>query len=179
MSDVEHDADIESDASDERPVGISAMADAMGKILLEKTEKSTGILSKKKRKRKLENEEKSAEKKAISAGKTEAGTSTWNPGMEKQLKMVATRGIAKLFNTVRKQQKEIENRIKETGTTEAKRVKVHSAVDKAEFLNALKNSEVKVKEKQKWGIFEDNFAMRSRMKDWHADEDEVEENVHS
>ena len=182
MSDIENDGDAESDASEGPSYRASAMANAMGKILREGGAKSGGILSKSRRKRsrRIADEESrnASETKRPLPPPPSAETETWSPELEKHLKTVATRGIAKLFNAVRKQQKDVDAKIKKAGMTEAKRVKVHSAVNKAEFLDALKSGDVKVREKEeekkkKWGgIFRDNFMMRSRMKDWKTSDDE-------
>uniref|UniRef100_A0A2M4BV05 RRP15-like protein n=1 Tax=Anopheles marajoara TaxID=58244 RepID=A0A2M4BV05_9DIPT len=58
---------------------------------------------------------------------------------ERTLRKVATKGTVQLFNAVRKQQKEVSDKLEEAGKLEYKREKVLKSLNKKEFLNALMN----------------------------------------
>ncbi|XP_049531695.1 RRP15-like protein [Anopheles darlingi] len=58
---------------------------------------------------------------------------------ERTLRKVATKGTVQLFNAVRKQQKEVSEKLDEAGKLEYKREKVLKSLNKKEFLNALMN----------------------------------------
>ena len=53
---------------------------------------------------------------------------------------VCCRGVVQLFNAVKKQQKMIEDKLKEVGSSERKRDQVMKSVTKGAFLDMLKGS---------------------------------------
>lgn len=105
-----------------------------------------------------------------------------------------------LFNAVKKQQKDIDSKLKEAGPLEVKRDKVLKNIDKREFLNVLMGDKTKHIEKSNqtekeiapikskkneeptWNILRDDFMMGAKMKDWDKEldiEDEVEKEIES
>ena len=52
--------------------------------------------------------------------------------------IVNSRGVVQLFNAVRKQQKSLDDKLKELGTSESKRQKVVQSMSKGRFLDMLK-----------------------------------------
>ncbi|XP_052867173.1 RRP15-like protein [Anopheles cruzii] len=58
---------------------------------------------------------------------------------ERSLRKVATKGTVQLFNAVRNQQKDVNQKLEEAGKLEYKRDKVLKSLNKKEFLNALMN----------------------------------------
>ncbi|KAL7306520.1 hypothetical protein TKK_0001217 [Trichogramma kaykai] len=104
---------------------------------------------------------------------------------EKRLQRMATNGVVQLFNAVRKQQKEIEDKLEEAGPREGKRDKALKEISRKKFLDVLmgaKNNESKnenttediqeIKEennegdKKCWSVLEDDFGMKANLKDW-------------
>lgn len=53
------------------------------------------------------------------------------------------RGVVQLFNAVRKQQKVLDEKIKEAGSSELKREKVEKSMTKDKFLDILKSADSK------------------------------------
>ncbi|KAL1398888.1 hypothetical protein pipiens_008607 [Culex pipiens pipiens] len=58
---------------------------------------------------------------------------------ERALKKIATKGTVQLFNAVRQQQKDVNQKLADAGKLEYKREKVLKNLSKKEFLNALMN----------------------------------------
>lgn len=58
---------------------------------------------------------------------------------ERTLKKIATRGTVQLFNAVRQQQRDVNQKLQEAGKAEYKREKVLKNLSKKEFLNVLMN----------------------------------------
>lgn len=106
---------------------------------------------------------------------------------ERQLQRIAQRGVVQLFNAVRKQQKLVEEKITEAGTSERKKYQVMGTMTKGKFLDILKgtqihnggDSEEESKESGKqidsksgnkrWDILREDFMMGAKMKDWDKD----------
>ncbi|CAF0762428.1 unnamed protein product [Didymodactylos carnosus] len=108
---------------------------------------STIILSKKKKKKQLVEEidpitnEKTKKKRKRNWDKLnyEKFSITTNREYEKGLQRIATRGIVQLFNTVRKQQKDLSDKLNSAGKSERKRDKILSTtINKGEFIDMLK-----------------------------------------
>lgn len=108
---------------------------------------------------------------------------------EKTLKQVAMRGVVQLFNAVNKQQKELQSQLEAVGSSEAKREKVLSSVDKTQFLEMLKSnhkssfSKAKGSEKQSkkkknemeqpsWSILRDDTGLETAMERWEENEED-------
>ncbi|XP_078505916.1 RRP15-like protein isoform X2 [Lissotriton helveticus] len=206
-SDVES-ADIENAASDEEShheaenneCPGSGWADAMAKILNKKTPVSQPIIllknkklqqeKEKERQEKLEKRkqlEKKREWEMMCRVKPDAVKDREN---ERNLQKVATRGVVQLFNAVRKHQSNINEKVKEAGSSERKRAKLMSSVSKKDFINVLRGQEetkavqsninrtprskkVTVKsEGPEWNILRDDFMMGASMKDWDKKSDD-------
>lgn len=108
---------------------------------------------------------------------------------ERTLSKIATRGVVQLFNSVRMQQKDIDEKLKEAGPLERKRENVMKSIDKRAFLDVLMDKksqpvdgEVKDETKQEnkgktqtdstWNVLRDDFMMGAKLKDWDK---EIEE----
>lgn len=212
-SDVES-ADIENAASDEeshhedenQECPGSGWADAMAKILNKKTPVSQPIIllknkklqqeKEKERQEKLEKRrqlEKKREWEMMCRVKPDA---VKDREKERNLQKVATRGVVQLFNAVRKHQSNIDEKVKEAGSSERKRAKLMASVSKKDFINVLRGQEetkavqsnknrtprskkvtVKTEEGPEWNILRDDFMMGASMKDWDkkSDDDDAEQ----
>ncbi|KAH0622694.1 hypothetical protein JD844_025210 [Phrynosoma platyrhinos] len=58
--------------------------------------------------------------------------------VERNLQRIATRGVVQLFNAVRKYQKNVDEKIKEAGSSDRKRAKLISSVSKRDFIDVLR-----------------------------------------
>ncbi|XP_011416606.3 RRP15-like protein [Magallana gigas] len=101
---------------------------------------------------------------------------------ERKLQRIAQRGVVQLFNAVRKQQKVLDEKIKEVGSSELKREKVEKSMTKDKFLDILKSADskpekIEIKKEEKWSALREDFMMGAKMKDWdkESDEDEAED----
>ncbi|KAB0804352.1 hypothetical protein PPYR_01322 [Photinus pyralis] len=108
---------------------------------------------------------------------------------ERTLSKIATKGVVQLFNAVKKQQKDIDSKLKDAGSLEVKKDKVLKNINKKEFLNVLMGGQQNVKKgkvKQakakaepedapSWNVLRDDFLMSAKMKDWDKKlEDELD-----
>ncbi|XP_062584565.1 RRP15-like protein [Saccostrea cucullata] len=96
---------------------------------------------------------------------------------ERKLQRIAQRGVVQLFNAVRKQQKVLDEKMKEVGSSETKREKVEKSMTKGKFLDILKSAEskpeqVEIKKEEKWSALRDDFMMGAKMKDWDKESDD-------
>ncbi|XP_036091339.1 RRP15-like protein isoform X2 [Rousettus aegyptiacus] len=57
---------------------------------------------------------------------------------ERNLQRIATRGVVQLFNAVQKHQKNVDEKVKEAGSSIRKRAKLMSAVSKKDFISVLR-----------------------------------------
>merc|ERR1712002_201335 len=98
-------------------------------------------------------------------------------------------------NAVKKQQKTIDDRVKEMGSTETKKEKIINSMSKGDFLDMLKGSSVsnvtnepaeklikssqtkddsqisnKGEKQTLWTALRDDFMMNSKMKDWDKED---------
>ncbi|XP_037261578.1 RRP15-like protein [Falco rusticolus] len=109
---------------------------------------------------------------------------------ERNLQRIATRGVVQLFNAVRTHQKNIDEKVKKTGSSDRQRAKLLSSVSKKDFISVLRNmdgakgsknaagkatkskqGEVKSEEGPEWNILRDDFMMGASMKDWDKESD--------
>ena len=110
-------------------------------------------------------------------------------------KSLLYRGVVQLFNSVKTQQKVIQEKLRSAGPLERKREKVLKSFDKSEFLDMLSKSGSKVvslkpiwslfqmvnifiialqvkdepaikKEKASWSVLRDDFMPQVKMRDW-------------
>ncbi|KAL0608689.1 RRP15-like protein [Plecturocebus cupreus] len=82
---------------------------------------------------------------------------------ERNLQRIATRGVVQLFNAVQKHQKNVDEKVKEAGSSIRKRTKLISAVSKKDFISVLRgmdestnettSSKKKPKAKQLFGLW--------------------------
>ncbi|KAK5647642.1 hypothetical protein RI129_002534 [Pyrocoelia pectoralis] len=115
---------------------------------------------------------------------------------ERTLSKIATKGVVQLFNAVKRQQKDIDTKLKDAGSLEVKKDKVLKNINKREFLNVLmgckqnvrgnlkkekvKQSKVEPDDTPTWSVLRDDFLMSAKMKDWDKkleDELEIKEDV--
>ncbi|XP_067681221.1 RRP15-like protein [Haliotis asinina] len=106
---------------------------------------------------------------------------------ERRLQRIATRGVVQLFNAVRQQQKVLEEKLTEAGSSIKKSEKVMQSMTKGKFLDLLKGSKPSMSEDSKqdikkeptqekdeqstkWKILRDDFMMGAKMKDWDKDD---------
>lgn len=103
---------------------------------------------------------------------------------EKMLQKIATKGVIQLFNAVKRQQGEINQKLAEAGPLERKREQVLKSIDKCTFLDVLmggsksiqadnnvkdevkENKRHKQKDKETWSVLREDFVMGTKLKDW-------------
>ncbi|NWH71213.1 RRP15 protein, partial [Piaya cayana] len=109
---------------------------------------------------------------------------------ERNLQRIATRGVVQLFNAVRTHQKNVDEKVKKSGSSDRQRTKLLSSVSKKDFISVLRNmdgvkgsknpagkttksnqDEVKSEEGPGWNILRDDFMMGASMKDWDKESD--------
>ncbi|OXU25371.1 hypothetical protein TSAR_002583 [Trichomalopsis sarcophagae] len=117
---------------------------------------------------------------------------------ERRLQKIATNGVVQLFNAVRQQQKEIEEKLVEAGPLERKREKALKNIDRRAFLDVLmggtsnlapdekkeelkeeeenkdENDESNNKDKKVWSVLRDDFVMGAKLKDWNKQDTDEE-----
>jgi len=107
---------------------------------------------------------------------------------ERKLQRIATRGVVQLFNAVRKQQKTVEDKLKEAGSSVRRQDNVLKSVSKGTFLDMLKgknsgdtniSTDIKVEsgDGSSWRVLRDDFMMGAKMKDWDQESDQETEDV--
>ncbi|XP_017769183.1 PREDICTED: RRP15-like protein [Nicrophorus vespilloides] len=113
---------------------------------------------------------------------------------ERALSKTATKGVVQLFNAVRKQQKEIKDKLEEAGPMESKKEKAMMSIDRGAFLDSLKKDKSVIvdnldvmknlgKKQQKevegdessWSVLQPNFRMGANLKDWDKKDEEEQE----
>uniref|UniRef100_A0A8C0SI61 RRP15-like protein n=1 Tax=Canis lupus familiaris TaxID=9615 RepID=A0A8C0SI61_CANLF len=178
-------------------------ADAMAKILNRKTPKSKpSILVKN---RELEKEKEKLKQERLEKRKQLDKKREWemmcrvkpdvvkDKETERNLQRIATRGVVQLFNAVQKHQKNVDEKVKEAGSSIRKRAKLISTVSKKDFISVLrgmdastseksstgknlkaKQTEAKSEESPGWTILRDDFMMGASMKDWDKESDGVD-----
>ncbi|XP_047455011.1 RRP15-like protein [Mugil cephalus] len=173
-------------------------AEAMAKILGKKTpESKSTILVKnkelvkikaKEKQEQMERKQQDDKKRAWEMMFREKPDVVKDRETERALQRIATRGVVQLFNAVRKHQKTVDDKVKEAGGSERKKVKILSSVSKKDFIDVLRRTEgggrVSVKtekeaagdaeDKSGWNVLRDDFMMGASMKDWDKDSDKEE-----
>lgn len=115
---------------------------------------------------------------------------------ERTLAKIATKGVVQLFNAVKKQQKEIDAKVKEAGPLEVRKEKALKSIDKQAFLDVLMGEKSQVvgdvsqnvvskqsnKRKAKhvdseptWSVLRDDFMMGAKLKDWDKELEQEDE----
>ncbi|XP_060500360.2 RRP15-like protein [Panthera onca] len=175
-------------------------ADAMAKILNKKTPKSKPTILVKNRE--LEREKEKLKQERLEKRKQLDKKREWemmcrvkpdvvkDKETERNLQRIATRGVVQLFNAVQKHQKNVDEKVKEAGSSIRKRAKLISTVSKKDFISVLrgmdagtseksssgknlkaKQTEGKSEEGPGWTILRDDFMMGASMKDWDKESD--------
>ncbi|XP_039075229.1 RRP15-like protein [Hyaena hyaena] len=175
-------------------------ADAMAKILNKKTPRSKPTILVKNRE--LEKEKEKLKQERLEKRKQLDKKREWemmcrvkpdvvkDKETERNLQRIATRGVVQLFNAVQKHQKNVDEKVKEAGSSIRKRAKLISTVSKKDFINVLrgmdastsgksstgknlkaKQTEGKSEEGPGWTILRDDFMMGASMKDWDKESD--------
>ncbi|XP_011759484.1 RRP15-like protein isoform X3 [Macaca nemestrina] len=151
-ADSEGDAepcDKENENDRESSVGTNTgWADAMAKVLNKKTpESKPTILVKNK---KLEKEKEKLKQERLEKIKQRDKRLEWemmcrvkpdvvqDKETERNLQRIATRGVVQLFNAVQKHQKNVDEKVKEAGSSMRKRAKLISTVSKKDFISVLR-----------------------------------------
>lgn len=109
---------------------------------------------------------------------------------ERMLQKIATKGVVQLFNAVKQQQGEINQKLAEVGPLERKREQVLKSIDKCTFLDVLmggsksiqadndvkdeaqENERHKQKDKETWSVLREDFVMGTKLKDWDRKDEE-------
>ncbi|GAB5583694.1 RRP15-like protein [Prionailurus iriomotensis] len=152
-------------------------ADAMAKILNKKTPKSKPTILVKNRE--LEREKEKLKQERLEKRKQLDKKREWE-----------MMGVVQLFNAVQKHQKNVDEKVKEAGSSIRKRAKLISTVSKKDFISVLrgmdagtseksssgknlkaKQTEGKSEEGPGWTILRDDFMMGASMKDWDKESD--------
>ncbi|XP_076761634.1 RRP15-like protein [Xylocopa sonorina] len=110
---------------------------------------------------------------------------------ERLLQKIATKGVVQLFNAVKQQQGEINQKLSTAGPLERKREQVLKNINKSTFLdvlmgasksipvdNSVKDEQQEHKKHEKmdkgvWNVLREDFVMGTKLKDWdrkHEDE---------
>ncbi|XP_045665575.1 RRP15-like protein [Ursus americanus] len=175
-------------------------ADAMAKILNKKTPRSKPTILVKNKE--LEKEKEKLKQERLEKRKQLDKKREWemmcrvkpdvvkDKETERNLQRIATRGVVQLFNAVQKHQKNVDEKVKEAGSSIRKRAKLISTVSKKDFISVLrgmdastseksstgknlkaKQTEVKSEEGPGWTILRDDFMMGASMKDWDKESD--------
>ncbi|XP_036133408.1 RRP15-like protein [Molossus molossus] len=176
-------------------VGTSAgWADAMARILSKKTPGSKPTILVKNKE--LEKEKEKLKQERLEKRKQLDKKREWemmcrvkpdvvqDKETERNLQRIATRGVVQLFNAVQKHQKNVDEKVKEAGSSIRKRAKLMSTVSKRDFISVLRGLEGSASEKSSagrspkaaqaeaseegpgWTILRDDFMMGASMKDW-------------
>ncbi|RWS13442.1 RRP15-like protein [Dinothrombium tinctorium] len=97
---------------------------------------------------------------------------------ERDLNAIATKGVVQLFNTVRQQQKTIEESLEKAGPSERIKDKTLSQFTRNKFLDKLKENEKKetTKKNEGWKALKDDFLTDAKLKHWDNDDDDSSEN---
>lgn len=196
---LEPQAAADPENAAERGLGANeGWADAMAKILNRKIPKSKGtILIKNKQ---LEKEKEKLKQERLERRAQLDKRREWemmcrvkpdvvkDKETERNLQRIATRGVVQLFNAVQKHQKNVDEKVKEAGSSIRKRAKLISSVSKKDFINVLRGMDGSSQEKSgknqkgkqspgnseegpSWKILRDDFMMGAAMKDWDRESD--------
>nr|XP_060610237.1 RRP15-like protein [Anolis sagrei ordinatus] len=193
------DSEIQK-AADSKDTENGGWADAMAKVLNKKVPKSKATILVKNKKwdteRQKEKQERLERQRQLDKKREWEMMCRVKPDvakdreMERNLQRIATRGVVQLFNAVRKHQKNVDEKMKEAGSSERKRAKLISSVSKRDFIDVLRGMEgteteqnvakksiksnqgaSKSEERPTWSILRDDFMMGASMKDWDKESD--------
>ncbi|XP_029791516.1 RRP15-like protein [Suricata suricatta] len=188
------------DAAEARAGPNAGWADAMAKILNKKTPRSKPTILVKNRE--LEKEKERLKQERLEKRKQLDKKREWemmcrvkpdvvkDKETERNLQRIATRGVVQLFNAVQKHQKNVDEKVKEAGSSIRKRAKLISTVSKKDFISVLRGMDASTSEKSLtgknpkakqtegrseegpgWTILRDDFMMGASMKDWDKESD--------
>ncbi|XP_058020157.1 RRP15-like protein [Ahaetulla prasina] len=189
------------DEEESKETGNAGWAEAMAKVLNKKisSNKPTILLKNKERdvERKKEKQERLEQRKKLNKKREWEMMCRVKPDVvkdrevERNLQRIATRGVVQLFNAVRKHQTNVDEKIKEAGSSERKRAKLISSVSKRDFISVLRGMDGKEMEQNSarkssnsrqnkpksedapaWSILRDDYMMGASMKDWDKESEE-------
>nr|XP_027201888.1 RRP15-like protein [Dermatophagoides pteronyssinus] len=96
---------------------------------------------------------------------------------ERNLTLIATKGVVQLFNVVREKQRILKHKLEEAGSSESKRTKVLTEFSEKEMQDEritktnLKKAKNNPGSKKKWPVLADDFMTGAKLKDWNEDSD--------
>ncbi|KAM6466464.1 RRP15-like protein [Liasis olivaceus] len=189
------------DAAESRGAGNAGWAEAMAKVLNKKVsdDKPMILLKNKERdlEQKKEKQERLEKRKQLNKKREWEMMCRVKPDVtkdrevERNLQRIATRGVVQLFNAVRKHQTNVDEKMKEAGSSERKRAKLISSVSKRDFISVLRGMDGKETEQSAarksskshqdksksedgpaWSILRDDYMMGASMKDWDKESEE-------
>ncbi|XP_063153071.1 RRP15-like protein [Candoia aspera] len=189
------------DAAESKGAGNTGWAEAMAKVLNKKVsdDKPTILLKNKEQdlEREKEKEERLEKRKQLNKKREWEMLCRVKPDVardrevERNLQRIATRGVVQLFNAVRKHQTNVNEKMKEAGSSERKRAKLISSVSKRDFISVLRGMDGKEMEQNTarkslmshqdrskseegpaWSILRDDYMMGASMKDWDKESEE-------
>ncbi|KAJ6666925.1 hypothetical protein lerEdw1_018927, partial [Lerista edwardsae] len=138
----------DEDGADSKDAGNAGWADAMAKVLNKKVPESQPTILVKNKKREKEREKEKQERlekrRQLDKKREWEMMCRVKPDVakdrdsERNLQRIATRGVVQLFNAVRKHQRNVDEKMKEAGSSERKRAKLISSVSKRDFINVLR-----------------------------------------
>ncbi|KAM3855975.1 RRP15-like protein [Vipera latastei] len=195
------DTDTPKDAAKSKEAGNAGWAEAMAKVLNKKvsSDKPTILLKNKERdaERRKAKQERLEQRKQLNKKREWEMLCRVKPNIvkdrevERNLQRIATRGVVQLFNAVRKHQTNVDEKIKEAGSSERKRAQLMSSVSKRDFINVLRGMDgkemgqnparkssnsrqdkSKSEEAPAWSILRDDYMMGASMKDWDKESEE-------
>ncbi|KAF5914037.1 hypothetical protein HPG69_010196 [Diceros bicornis minor] len=136
-------------------------ADAMAKILNKKTPRTKPTILVKNKE--LEKEKEKLKQERLERRKQLDKKREWemmcrvkpdvvkDKETERNLQRIATRGVVQLFNAVQKHQKNVDEKVKEAGSSIRKRAKLISTVSKKDFISVLRGMDGSTNEKSLTG----------------------------
>uniref|UniRef100_A0A2K5F7U4 RRP15-like protein n=1 Tax=Aotus nancymaae TaxID=37293 RepID=A0A2K5F7U4_AOTNA len=170
--------DEENEDDAESNIGTNTgWANAMAKVLNKKTpESKPTILVKNK---KLEKEKEKLKQERQEKIKQRVKRMEWEMMCrvkpDRNLLRIATRGVVRLFNAVQKHQKNVDEKVKEAGSSIRKPTKgtdeSTNETTSSKKKPKAKQTEVKSEEGPGWTILRDDFMMGASMKDWDKESD--------
>ncbi|KAI9909128.1 hypothetical protein PsorP6_015173 [Peronosclerospora sorghi] len=163
----------EEDTEDDVPHDAVGFGDAMSKVLSQHVaEDAQPILAKRTtaRMREIQSDKKESKTARVSAAdkrarelKNMAVPDHTTAAQDRQLRIIATKGVVALFNAIHKHQHQ-------NGKKDDKNDKKVKEMSKDHFLGLLKASQQKVTDKgatnTSWAVVQDNYMMSAKLKDW-------------
>ncbi|OTF73999.1 RRP15-like protein, partial [Euroglyphus maynei] len=97
---------------------------------------------------------------------------------EKNLTLIATKGVVQLFNVVREKQRILKRKLEEAGSSESKRTKILTEFSEKEMqderIKASSKKPISKKNhgsRKKWPVLADDFMTGAKFKDWNEESD--------